>query len=131
MIENEGLKSNEKEWLERLVSGDFKYKEEIASRLNCAKVTRDYTNNYLNLRFHVPEEEKGLAFGVTIELRAFPKEKEPICFLLHINMKNSWELEVFNVDLSEIDSDVSLEGVKTEIIYDPALRKSKHDRKCE
>lgn len=43
-----------------------------------------------------------------------------------IEILQSTPVDAVILDLSEIDREVSLEGVRTEIVYDSALRKSKN-----
>lgn len=132
MIQNKMLNAYEKSWLEKMLSLDFVYRNDIVKQINQATILREYTNYYLRLNFIPASNEqsqqagydlqgKGVpeSTGVPVEMRVFFENKAPIQFLLHIEKGIVSELEVFYADSSKIDSEISLDNAQIEIIIDP------------
>lgn len=124
MIENRKLTTNEEQWLEKMLSIDFEYREELIKQINCAEILRENTNYYINLIFQKIQVGKKIPLisGAPIEMRAYPDGQVPIQFFLFVSEGIVSELEVFNADLSEINNDMELENIKIEILIDSVLK---------
>ena len=118
MIENNELYSYEKEWLEKMLSTEFPHKEDIVKQINLAKISREYTDYYLRLKFIIQKENDKFPnnTGVPIEMRVYRDNETPIQFLLHIVRGNVSELEVFRADSSKISCEIAFKNAKIEII---------------
>ncbi len=118
IIENEAIKSNEKNWLEKILSVDFRHKEEIVNQINNSVIEREYTDFYLSLKFKVNKIIKPIETNirVPVEMRVYKANQVPIQFLLHIIQGYVSELEIFNADSSIIDKNISFTDSKLEII---------------
>lgn len=106
-----------------LVKGFF-YREEIINQINCAEVSREYTNFYMALKFKVDNNKMQKIqtnIRVPVEMHVHRSERAPIQFLLHIFRGYLSELEIFNADSSEMDEDINLENGEVEIIINPKL----------
>lgn len=118
MIRNENITTNEKAWLETMLSQNFLYRKELVEQINSAKVIRDYHNDYLLMKFECPKKIKLIktAVRVPIEMRVYTKGKAPAQFLLHIREGTVSELEVFYADSSAIDVDCMVHAEKIEVL---------------
>lgn len=132
MIQNKMLNAYEKSWLEKMLSLDFVYRNDIVKQINQATILREYTNYYLRLNFIPASNEQSQqagydlqgkrvpeSTGVLVEMRVFFENKAPMQFLLHSKKGLVSELEVFYADSSKIDSEISLDNAQIEIIIDP------------
>lgn len=124
MIENEELTAYELQCLNILLSEKIRYKKEMIEQLNCAKVSREYTEYYLSLKFMVRRMKQKIPIKtrVPIEMRVYIDNYVPIQFLLHIIGGYISELEIFNADSSIISREIILDNAKIEIEIVPELR---------
>lgn len=125
MIKNESLRINEKKWLEVMLSKKFLCRDEVVTQINCAEIYREYTNFYISLKFKVKNDllnQIQTNVRVPIEMRVYKNNKVPMQFFLHIIQGYIYELEIFNADSSKIDSNVTLEDAKIEIIINSELK---------
>lgn len=53
VIKNENIESDEKEWLETILSKHFLGREEVINQINHAKIYREYTKYDLSIKFKV------------------------------------------------------------------------------
>lgn len=119
-IVNDNLKTLEKKWLNKVLSVDFPYREEVVKQINSADVLRDYSDYHISLKFTVPASETKIPLGVRVpvEMRVFQQGHAPIQFLLHIIHGKVSELEAFSADSSKMGDGIKLENVKIEnIVY--------------
>lgn len=116
MVENGALRENEKEWLNAILSEEFYCRDEIIKQISCAKISREYTNYYLSLKFTIKSSFPSIksTIRVPVEMRVYKKGKPPTQFLLHIVNGYLNELEIFNADSSRVN---------------PNLTFSKHEKK--
>ena len=121
MIENKKLNSNEKKWLEKMLSSDFNKKNEIVEQINQADILREYTDYYLSTKFikTYTIENRSESTGVPLEMRVYLKDEVPIQFLLRVRKGIATELEVFKADSSKIQNDIDLDNARIEILIDP------------
>lgn len=99
----------EKKWIELLLSTEFVGKKILVDQFENASVERDYNEGYFSLKFYVDREQIPFQYEgrVPIEMHAFPENKAPIVFLLHVIQGYIDELEIFNADSSPFSPDIT------------------------
>lgn len=119
MIKNTMLDEREVQWLSHLLSGDFPGKQDVIDQINCANVSREYTDYFFVLKFKADSSAKRIDINVRVpvEMRVRRAGKAPVQFLLHIVDGFVDELEIFHADSSKMGELDFFEGAEVEIIY--------------
>lgn len=121
MIKNNKLNSQEKKWLEKMLSLNFNKKNEIINQINQADILREYTDYYLSVKFigsFAEIKNCSKSIGILIEMRVYLENEVPIQFLLHISKGAITELEIFKADSSKICADINLDNAEIQILID-------------
>ncbi len=106
------LLKKEKDWLEKILSTEFKGRNILVQQVDNAVVDGNYNRGYISLKFSIERtiEKFSHDVRVPIELHAHRDNKVPIVFLLHVINGFIDELEVFNADSSDMDDEINIEG---------------------
>lgn len=118
------LTKQEKEWLNLLLSRDFRYKEILLQQALTVKAKREDGGSYVSVLLS-PDKKKQkypLNIRVPVEVRARQKSMAPTIFLLHLIDGYINEMEIFSADSSIINIEgISLDDL--EFILDPSIEK--------
>lgn len=112
------LSNREQEWVDKLLSVDFKGKDILVKQILKSKVIYEKGYEFISLKFDISNscERYPYPTRVPIEMRAYQDEGAPIVFLLHIIDGLVNELEIFSADLSKITEDgISLKTIEYEV----------------
>lgn len=112
------LNSVEKQWIDKLLSADFKGRDILHEQLNNSEVFVEKDFSFISLRFVTSTDEERFPYNirVPVEMRAYQSASAPIVFLLHLKDGLVNELEIITADSSKIDiNTISVENVNHEI----------------
>ncbi len=112
------LNEIERQWLDKLLTIDFKGKEILQRQISGAKVSLQQEYAFISIKFMLEDvaEKYPYCERVPVEMHAFQKESAPIVFLLHVIGGVVDELEIFPADSSRLDlENIDVQCVEYEI----------------